>query len=77
MFEQVRTIVAEVFGYEPEDIHEDSSIEGEDSLDTLDLAFRIEREFDIDIPNEDLEGLQTMKELVRYIEEKTKNQPSK
>lgn len=40
---------------------------GADSLDLAELVMVIEDEFDIDIPDEDAEGLTTVNEVVEYI----------
>lgn len=45
---------------------------GADSLDTVELIMALEEEFDLEIPDEDAEGLTTVKAVVDYIEDKTK-----
>ena len=40
---------------------------GADSLDLVDLLMSIEDEFGIEIPDEDVEGLQTIGEVADYI----------
>ena len=42
---------------------------GADSLDTVELIMEFEKEFDISIPDDQAEKIQTVGEAVRYIEE--------
>lgn len=43
---------------------------GADSLDTVELVMKFEEEFDIKIPDEDAESIQTVGNAVSYIENK-------
>jgi acyl carrier protein len=43
---------------------------GADSLDTVELVMKFEEEFDIKIPDEDAEKIQTVGDAVSYIENK-------
>ncbi|HLT24610.1 MAG TPA: acyl carrier protein [Ignavibacteria bacterium] len=43
---------------------------GADSLDTVELVMKFEEEFDIKIPDEDAEQIQTVGDAVTYIENK-------
>jgi len=45
---------------------------GADSLDTVELIMEFEKEFDISIPDDQAEKIQTVGEAVRYIEENKK-----
>ena len=40
---------------------------GADSLDTVELVMAFEEEFEIEIPDEEAEGIQTVKNAVEYI----------
>ena len=40
---------------------------GADSLDTVELIMQFEEEFEIEIPDEEAEGIQTVKNAVDYI----------
>jgi len=44
---------------------------GADSLDTVELVMEFEDEFDINIPDEEAEKIQTVGDAIRYIEENT------
>ena len=41
---------------------------GADSLDVVDLLMSLEDEFEIEIPDEEIENIKTVGELVKYIE---------
>lgn len=43
---------------------------GLDSLDTIELLFMIEEAFDLQIPDQDLQGLATVADVTAYIEQK-------
>lgn len=45
---------------------------GADSLDTVELIMEFEKEFDISIPDDQAEKIQTVGEAVQYIEENKK-----
>ena len=45
---------------------------GADSLDIVELVMTIEEEFDIEIPDEDAEGIATVGDAIAYVEEKKK-----
>ena len=45
---------------------------GADSLDTVELIMEFEKEFDIQIPDEDAEKISTVGDAVKYIEEHKK-----
>ncbi len=44
---------------------------GADSLDTVELVMAFEEVFSVEVPDEDAEKLQTVGDVVKYIEEKT------
>ena len=44
---------------------------GADSLDTVELVMEFEEEFDINIPDEDAEKIQTVGDAIRYVQENT------
>lgn len=43
---------------------------GADSLDVVDLVMGLEEEFDVEIPDEDAEKIQTVEQAVSYIDAK-------
>lgn len=42
-----------------------------DSLDTMELTLRMEEQFGVEIPDADLEGLETVKDAVELIQQKS------
>ena len=72
VFEKLKTIIIEEFEIEEELITMTTSLTDEldiDSLDLVDLVMTVEDEFSIELPNEALEGMKTIGDLVKYIEE--------
>ncbi|MCU0724681.1 MAG: acyl carrier protein [Planctomycetes bacterium] len=72
--ERVIDIVCEQMGASKEKVTEETSFIndlGADSLDTVELVMEFEDEFDINIPDEDAEKIQTVGDAIRYIEEHT------
>jgi acyl carrier protein len=70
---KVKEIIINELGVEPEKVTlEASFVEdlGADSLDTVELVMAFEEEFGIEIPDEDAEGLQTVGDAVKYLQEK-------
>lgn len=43
---------------------------GADSLDIVDLVMSLEEEFDMEVPDEDIESMKTVGDIVRFIEAK-------
>ena len=43
---------------------------GADSLDVVDLVMSLEEEFDTEIPDEEVENIKTVGDIVKYIEDK-------
>ena len=41
---------------------------GADSLDVVEIVMQIEEEFDIEIPDEEVEKLTTVQEIIDYVE---------
>lgn len=72
MFEQIKRIIEEQLGItDPElitlntNIHEDLDA---DSLDAVEIIMTIEDEFDVEIPDDIAEKLQTISQIVDYLE---------
>ena len=42
---------------------------GADSLDLVDLVMSLEEEFDVEIPDEQVENIKTVSDIVKYIED--------
>jgi acyl carrier protein len=68
--ERVQKIVCEQLGVSAEEANPEASFIddlGADSLDTVELVMAFEEEFEIEIPDEEAEGIQTVKNAVDYI----------
>lgn len=73
MLERVKEIIEEKLGLEDAVITENTSFKddlGVDSLDLFELVMAFEDEFGTEIPSEDLEGINTVGEVIKYIENK-------
>jgi len=73
ILEKVCSIVSEQLSVEAEEVKSDSNFQndlGADSLDTVELVMALEEEFDIEIPDEAAEGIATVGDAVKFIEEK-------
>lgn len=73
VFEQVKKILCDQLDLEEEQVNEDSEVIddlGADSLDIVDLVMTLEEEFDTEIPDEDIENLKTVGDIVKYIEDR-------
>ncbi len=72
VFEKVKTIVSNQFDVEEDTITMETNIGddlGADSLDVVDMLMSLEDEFDVEIPDEEIENIHTVGEIVAYIEE--------
>lgn len=73
VFEKVQKILSDQFEVEEDTITLDSKLEedfGADSLDSIDLIMSIEDEFEIDVPDDIVENMKTVSDIVDYIENK-------
>lgn len=73
MLEKLIDIIAEQLHVEKEEIRADSDFKADlraDSLDLFELVMALEEEYDVEIPNEDLEKLTTVQAVVEYLKEK-------
>jgi acyl carrier protein len=73
--ERVIEIVSEQMGVAKDQVTRETHFVndlGADSLDTVELVMEFEEEFDITIPDEEAEKIQTVGQAITYIEEHTK-----
>lgn len=74
IFEKVRDLIADQLDIVDKDtITEGSSITddlGADSLDVVDLVMAIEDEFSVEIPEDEVENIKLVGDIVKYIEDK-------
>ena len=72
VFEKICSILAEQLDIDENSITMDSAIGddlGADSLDVVDMVMSIEEEFEVEMPDELLETIKTVGDVVKYIEE--------
>ena len=73
IFEKVRSIVVEQLSVDAGEVKPESNFQndlGADSLDTVELVMALEEAFDIEIPDEAAEGIATVGDAVKYIQDK-------
>ena len=71
IFEKIRKILSEQFDIDEDTITSETLIDddlGADSLDIVDLMMSIESEFDLDMPDTDVEGIKSVGDLCSFIE---------
>ena len=76
---KVKRIIVDKLGVAENEITEESRFVEDlnaDSLDTVELIMEFEREFNISIPDEDAEKIQTVGDAIKYLEEKLSGQSS-
>ena len=69
--EKVKDIIVEQLSVNAEQVNPDAKfIEdlGADSLDTVELVMAFEEEFSIEVPDEEAEKLQTVGDVIAYVE---------
>jgi acyl carrier protein len=71
--DKVKDIIVEELGVERDKLTDEASFMddlGADSLDTVELVMAFEKEFDLDIPDEEAEKLRTVGDAMKYLHEK-------
>ena len=71
VLEKVKAILSEQFEVEEDSITAETRISedlGADSLDVVDLLMSLEDEFEVEVPDDEIENIKTVGELVKYIE---------
>lgn len=74
LFEQVKEVIVRELAVPESWVTESATFEGDlkaDSLDVVELVMALEDEFDVDIPEDDAQSIQTVGDAVRYLEEKS------
>ncbi len=71
VFEKIKNILAEQLDADESAMTMDTNIAkdlGADSLDVVELLMTIEDEFEVEIPDEEIENIRTIGELTEYIQ---------
>lgn len=72
IFDKIKDIIIDQLQVEESDVAMDTNLMKDlsaDSLDAVEIIMAIEDEFGIEIPVEDAENIQTVGDLVKYVEE--------
>ena len=72
VFDKVKDIIVDQLDVDEDKITLEASITedlGADSLDVVDLIMSLEEEFDIKIPDDEVENVKTVGDIVKFIEE--------
>ncbi len=73
LFEEIQGIICEQLKVSPEGVRPETSFLedlGADSLDTIQLVMELEGKFNLEIPDADTEDMDTVDDVVKYIEKK-------
>ncbi|MBK8193190.1 MAG: acyl carrier protein [Lewinellaceae bacterium] len=69
--ERVKKIIVDKLGVDENEVNKDANFIqdlGADSLDTVELIMEFEKEFDVSIPDEQAEKIQTVGQAIEYLE---------
>ena len=75
--QKVKQIIVEQLGVDEAQVDPTASFVddlGADSLDIVELVMAFEEEFSVEVPDEDAEKLQTVGDVIKYIEDKQSKQ---
>ncbi len=70
--EKVHSIIVEKLGIDEDQVQPNANFIndlGADSLDTVELIMELEKEFEISIPDDQAEQIQTVQDAVKYVED--------
>ena len=73
--QKVKAIIVDKLGVEESEVTMEASFTndlGADSLDTVELIMEFEKEFNVSIPDDQAENIQTVGQAVAYLEENSK-----
>ena len=73
LFDDVKEVVVEQLNVSPDEVKEESKFVedlGADSLDVVELVMALEEKFDIEIPDDEAEKIQTVQDVLSYVEGK-------
>ena len=73
LLEDIKEVVVEQLSVNADEVKEDAKFVedlGADSLDVVELVMALEEKFDIEIPDDEAEKIQTVADVVAYVESK-------
>lgn len=71
IFDEIKEILTEQLDINADDIQMESSLAedlGADSLDAIDIVMTIEDQYSIEVPDETIEDMKTVEDIVSFIE---------
>ncbi len=75
-FHELQSLAAEILGIDPNEIQLDKSFQRDlaaDSLDLVELIAAVEDKYDVELSEETLEGMKSIRDLWVFLEEKQKS----
>ncbi len=72
---KVKSIIVDKLGVDESEVNHEASFTndlGADSLDTVELIMEFEKEFNVSIPDDQAENIQTVGQAITYLEENVK-----
>lgn len=72
VFEKIQAILADQLSIDESEITLESRLDedlGADSLDSIDLVMSIEDEFELEVPEEVIQKIETVADIVNYVEQ--------
>ena len=73
MFDKVKAIIEEQLGVSQDEMKLDTNFKddlGVDSLDLYEIVMKLEDEFDVEIPAEELDDVATFEDVLNYLKSK-------
>ncbi len=73
LIDDIKEVVVEQLSVNPDEVKEESKFVedlGADSLDVVELVMALEEKFDIEIPDDEAEKIQTVQDVLSYVESK-------
>jgi acyl carrier protein len=73
-FQELQELAGEILGVEPERVQLDQSFQRDlaaDSLDLVELIAAIEDKYDVEIPEDELEGMRNVGDLWKFLNERS------
>jgi len=75
-FKELQNLAAEILGIDPNEVQLDKSFQRDlaaDSLDLVELIAAVEDKYDVELSEETLEGMKSIRDLWVFLEEKQKS----
>ena len=72
LFDEVKEVIVEQLNVSPEEVKPEAKFVedlGADSLDVVEMIMALEEKFEIEIPDSEAEKIQTVQDVVNYIEQ--------